>query len=539
MEVTSRAHKPLSRTGEWLMLVSQQQNNVKNLYLRCVPGMLLDKISSYIQEKWTCLSEYAQQMVDQIQEKKVYRAKDWLTSISCSTSTYRIQDLLQALQKTKQNKTVKKMLIDCVQEREQQRIMIAESQRYMAANSKDKGRMCELKRDTIFHLAEVMDNLKDWKLLADGLGLHNHEYSAIVNAVQLLDIWMENYPSATVERLYFEAKELKMQPLCECIEAISAQGVARKNLIMPVESSTLFTSNVTRFHIARLESLFKEQALSVDWQSYMQKFPAYLENATFYQNCPSNALWQIANVSLSDLLNDLKQLPQIMKQICRFEEDINNGAFNHTSTGGVTLAQVLYLSKADNGLLKLRKSEAKSLTDKIKETWQELTSSDKSKIASLFSEIAKEHCKMPVQNKGLTFAQFLYLFWQYCDGLDFVAFYQLLKVKLNEYPTLCQSNLLNNLETLYDEIVPLRSYDPELAQRNRELASRVHENGLASIKAAADYDTSLCVICFDKKREYVLAPCGHLAFCAECVASLPTCSVCREPIDKIIRVIEP
>lgn len=538
MEATSRAHKPLSRTGEWLMLVTQQQSNMENLFLRCVPSMLLDKISSYIQNQWPALAEYAQEMVSRVAQQRVYRAKDWLTYISCPLSTYRIHDLLQALQKTKQNTTVRNMLFQGFEEQDQQ-IVITEGLRFKATCSKEKGWMCALTRDTIFHLAEAIESHRNWKFLADGLGLQNEEYAKIDNAVDLLDIWMQKAPSATVERLYFEAQELKMQAVCHIIDAIPLEGTPRKNLILHVDADILLKGNVTRFHIAHLNQIFVKNALGVDWHSYMQKFPVYLENVSLYQDNPSDALWQLVDISLSDLLGDLKKFPHLTQHINQFAEEINIGIYDPKSPGGVTLAQVFHLSQADDGL-PVRRSEARSLADKLKESWHEFTTSEKSKSLSIFTDIAVDRWQLPLQNKELSFGQFLYLFWQDCEELDLFAFYQLLKAVLKEYPLGRHSNILNNLEVLYDEIVPLRSYDPEIARRNNlEFACRVHEEGLSCINAAADYDASRCIICMDKKREYALAPCGHLAFCATCLDSITSCSYCGQSIERKIRVIVP
>ena len=49
-------------------------------------------------------------------------------------------------------------------------------------------------------------------------------------------------------------------------------------------------------------------------------------------------------------------------------------------------------------------------------------------------------------------------------------------------------------------------------------------------------DDKLCIICFDKLKEYAIVPCGHLCTCGDCSERLRNCPVCRRPKQSVIRI---
>jgi hypothetical protein len=56
-----------------------------------------------------------------------------------------------------------------------------------------------------------------------------------------------------------------------------------------------------------------------------------------------------------------------------------------------------------------------------------------------------------------------------------------------------------------------------------------------------DAEETMCVVCFDAPKEYIIVPCGHQCVCARCAEQLtrtrtPTCPVCREPIIQTMKV---
>ncbi|CAM9446575.1 unnamed protein product [Sphacelaria rigidula] len=52
----------------------------------------------------------------------------------------------------------------------------------------------------------------------------------------------------------------------------------------------------------------------------------------------------------------------------------------------------------------------------------------------------------------------------------------------------------------------------------------------------ADDDTS-CIVCFERKVDCTLVPCGHHCCCLECAAQFELCPVCRAPVEQKIRAI--
>lgn len=47
---------------------------------------------------------------------------------------------------------------------------------------------------------------------------------------------------------------------------------------------------------------------------------------------------------------------------------------------------------------------------------------------------------------------------------------------------------------------------------------------------------TLCCICMDEVKTHLIVPCGHLAYCAGCVRSITTCSLCNGAIQRVVRV---
>jgi hypothetical protein len=56
-----------------------------------------------------------------------------------------------------------------------------------------------------------------------------------------------------------------------------------------------------------------------------------------------------------------------------------------------------------------------------------------------------------------------------------------------------------------------------------------------------DAEETMCVVCFDAPKEYIIVPCGHICVCARCAEQLtktrtPMCPVCRGPIRETMKV---
>lgn len=54
-----------------------------------------------------------------------------------------------------------------------------------------------------------------------------------------------------------------------------------------------------------------------------------------------------------------------------------------------------------------------------------------------------------------------------------------------------------------------------------------------------DDDKDICIICWDKKREYAIVPCGHRVFCVDCKDRCGSaCPICRGAMTSVMRVID-
>lgn len=46
--------------------------------------------------------------------------------------------------------------------------------------------------------------------------------------------------------------------------------------------------------------------------------------------------------------------------------------------------------------------------------------------------------------------------------------------------------------------------------------------------------TRECIVCMDKERRQAVQPCGHFAYCEQCVVEIVAggvCSVCQQPVE--------
>lgn len=49
-------------------------------------------------------------------------------------------------------------------------------------------------------------------------------------------------------------------------------------------------------------------------------------------------------------------------------------------------------------------------------------------------------------------------------------------------------------------------------------------------------DGASCAICLDARASCAAVPCGHLAYCNDCLAGLQDCAICRKPIEQRVQI---
>lgn len=66
-------------------------------------------------------------------------------------------------------------------------------------------------------------------------------------------------------------------------------------------------------------------------------------------------------------------------------------------------------------------------------------------------------------------------------------------------------------------------------------ASTSHTSQLDEARRAND-ETTECVVCLSAPRDYVLVPCGHNCVCEDCCYSISSCPLCREPVERAVKL---
>jgi hypothetical protein len=77
-----------------------------------------------------------------------------------------------------------------------------------------------------------------------------------------------------------------------------------------------------------------------------------------------------------------------------------------------------------------------------------------------------------------------------------------------------------------------------LALRMQQVQARL---GVPPAAPHLDAEETMCVVCFDAPKDYLVLPCKHLCVCGECAEQLtktrtPMCPVCRGPIRETMKV---
>ena len=73
-----------------------------------------------------------------------------------------------------------------------------------------------------------------------------------------------------------------------------------------------------------------------------------------------------------------------------------------------------------------------------------------------------------------------------------------------------------------------------------EIDALKSENAKQAAELATEVDKDLCVVCIEKARSWMSAPCGHLSMCETCMFQIKNqrkqCPECRAEIEQTFRV---
>jgi len=67
-------------------------------------------------------------------------------------------------------------------------------------------------------------------------------------------------------------------------------------------------------------------------------------------------------------------------------------------------------------------------------------------------------------------------------------------------------------------------------------SSRSSKSEFTAQETKEEEDKDICKICFERDIECAIVECGHTVLCLECSNGLKLCPMCREPIQKILRI---
>ena len=79
--------------------------------------------------------------------------------------------------------------------------------------------------------------------------------------------------------------------------------------------------------------------------------------------------------------------------------------------------------------------------------------------------------------------------------------------------------------------------DQEIAECVAELEGERRTRKEAEMRVASIEKQVLCVVCLTNERAVVFLPCFHIVSCDVCQYGVPTCPVCRTPVNGQLKAI--
>jgi Zinc finger, C3HC4 type (RING finger) len=560
---------PLSSTGRWEAKLPEYRKKIDRLRqmpLSRLPYVVLNDVAEAIQQQW----QEWQSRAESLTAKKFDNAKEFVNHISeRNNSHFMIGDLTE-LSTASRIDTIRDSIFACRN---------WENVRQLAEENVSKGYMKDISDETIAQLAQTLAENSNWRLLADGLGYDSP--NSFKNCSTMLFDWVSKNPLATVERLHFEAKLLNFQDVCRFLEAIPLQGKTKTRLSR-INSEKMLEMPITCFDIKALKKIAAEAGVQIVWYSLLPKLNLYYGKIEAHD--VSTLIWESGKTSLKRVLKELQKEEELTSKIEQFIEEINDGMYEPTSgelSGAITATQVAYLCRFIPPATVSSFQDPMDIfsnffgpqqrgdfsfggpgprkppeTEKTEET-EETVSHD---LARYITECHLNISSL-IYDKGdnrirrlPTLEEAIFLLWQYqseqsmyCDLQMFCS--SILKI-LQEYPGAKKFKWDEKFKQLCDNIVPKRSFDPNLFMHNQEQKilsnemeddpfhaedslSKSMEKTKEVAKPLLDRD---CIICMEKERNYAPIPCGHLRYCLECIEKANVCGECQETIFDRIRI---
>lgn len=539
---------PIQLSGEakWHARILKSNRDIKNISARNIPFSFLEKMNACIAPKWDLISDMAIRLSQQCTSKKIESPRKWLLCITEDISTIKIKNILDVCRKAGLHQKMEIILLDDFSPQKIEKLNALERQRKKANNPKSKNFMNHLDDYTLNELAKKIQEYDHWQQLADALGLSNFAIYNSPTAYYMLQNWKTQNENATVPRLKFEAEQLNMRAVCNFLDAIPLEGTSKISLV-DLSPSNQLECIVTKFHIHQINFVARaiktSGASRLCWNSYITKHhqSEFRYHSSISSQYPYDPLWQKGELKLNTLLENFKKSPETTFLEGKIRQAIKKGNFEVKSSGGVSLHQIQYLIEASwhtdssNAL----KSPFETLFQDMAE--RKLSNDPYRQIAeTLFEKKDTRYL-----NGYMDFPKFLILFWQLNDSSDFDLYAfktKLMEVMNSNSKIINDPALINELKNRLTDLLPMRTYDPELAVENlSKLKKKCAEKVEVVVKPALENlaDDQLCIICIERERKYALVPCGHYAFCLECITEINQCSVCSSTIQGKLEIFKP
>ena len=81
-------------------------------------------------------------------------------------------------------------------------------------------------------------------------------------------------------------------------------------------------------------------------------------------------------------------------------------------------------------------------------------------------------------------------------------------------------------------------YDAATSVPSLTHTSAVCERRMTTAAPPSGASTSCCV-CVAAPNHFAVVPCFHMCLCSKCAASLRSCPICRQPVERIQRIYQP
>ncbi len=433
-----------------------------------------------------------------------------------SASQARIKNVLQIAEQIKDLEVIE--ILTCGDEK----CLADDKIRQVVNNDFSLGLLKDLSR-TIFKFLENELEQDEWREFGDSLGFTLQECLDFKSPKELLKRWITLYPEAPLARIHFELNRLNYLEACEWLLRIPLEKIVKMPILPPPLNNRRY---LTCFDMEVLKEYCIDKGLKLSWQATAAQIGKKLLHG--------RNLWQ-HNLTLDEFelqlqpkdINDhADKEAKLLNAIKDLKEEIVDGRYDPVSEGGVTYSQVSFLATS---LYKGFKNLSYNLSP------ARVCEYLAGKSFTLDFWILKHDIKInPVS--------FLLYYWQFNRKMSLDEFcygvHALLikEAKLN----IKQMSAFNHAAKLFKEafysIRPSRYFTPGTLPINISYMAAKIINEVKAPKRVIEPEDNSCVVCWDKEISVALVPCGHLAFCTECITQIKVCSICKAPFREGIKI---